>query len=95
MILSPKNINIMNINLTKSQKEKLRELWFIYGNSGVKCTLLNHKLIQGFVEYNEDRREDYKNANKNIEDSRGKEFAINNGITQECLNAISNIIDID
>lgn len=83
------------IVLTHEQKSELKRLWFIYGNEGEKSTLFNHKLIQGFVEHSEDRREDYADVNKNlIERYTGthlnyKDFMI----TQDCLDAVSKIID--
>ena len=81
------------ITLTEEQRKALNKLWWIYGNSGKKCTLFNHKLIQGFVEAGEDRRNDYANTNKNIEEKYGKEYAIKNGITDECLEAVKTALN--
>ena len=81
------------MDITEEQMAKFHKLWFVYGNNGKKSTLFNHKLIQGFVEYNEDRREDYANVNKNLEEKFGKIYADKNGITQECLDAIKELLE--
>ncbi len=81
------------IILTEEQRKALNKLWWIYGNSGKKCTLFNHKLIQGFLEASEDRREDYIQGKINIIENRGQEYADKNAITDECLYAVSKVID--
>ncbi len=80
------------ITLTESQIERFRKLWFIYGNHGKKCTLLNHKLVQGFYQYRENRIEAYRDGNKNIENKFGKEYAEKNGVTEECIAACEEIL---
>ena len=74
------------MNLTKEQKECLENIWFIYGNDGPKCTMLNHKLIQGFIEHNEDRREDYKYAKSRL---AGEGY----NLTMECWDVVNLILD--
>ena len=49
----------MQVNLTKKQREKLENLWFVYGNNGRKHTIAGHKFIQGFLEHGEDLRKFY------------------------------------
>ena len=66
------------VNLTRDQIKKLERLWLLFGNRGKKSTLFNHKYIQGFLEYNEDRSEIYLHG---IE-----------GLTQECINEVENIV---
>ena len=74
------------MSLTKEQKKCFEHIWFIYGNNGRKCTMLNHKLIQGFIEYNEDRRDDYKYAKSRLE---GDGY----NLTMECWNVVNLILD--
>jgi len=81
------------INLTEEQTKAMHKLWFVFGNGGKKSTLFNHKLIQGFVEHLEDRRSDYACVNENIEEKYGKKYALENGITDECLNEIKKILN--
>lgn len=56
------------MDLTLGQKDLFESAWFVYGNGGRKSTLLNHKLIQGFVQYGEDRREAYSHAEENMKE---------------------------
>lgn len=49
--------DMKKIKLTQSQKEKLTELWFIYGNNGEKTTLPNHRFLQDLIVNGEDTRE--------------------------------------
>lgn len=46
--------------LTDGQRERLENLWFIYGNHGPKSTMENHGFIQGFLERDSDERYFYK-----------------------------------
>jgi hypothetical protein len=71
--------------LNESQLERFKKLWFIYGNDGSKCTLFNHKLVQGFLEYKENRIKSYLQGNKNMVKRFGKEYADKNGVTKECV----------
>lgn len=84
------------ITLTHDQRVSLNKLWWIFGNNGKKSTLFNHKLIQGFLESGEDRRNDYADTNKNIEErwleKMGEKFVKERQITQECLDEIEKII---
>ncbi len=73
--------------LTKEQLKCFSDLWFIYGNDGPKCTMLNHKLIQGFYEYGEDRRDIYKYADSRINE--------NHNLTVECLKVVNLVLDSD
>lgn len=81
------------IELTEDQREELEKLWWVYGNSGKKCTLQNHKLIQGFLHYGEDRREVYIQGNENMRERFGDEYVEKHGLTQECLDKVNEIID--
>ena len=74
------------MNLSQKQKECFEKLWFIYGNNGRKCTMLNHKLIQGFIEYNEDRRDAYQYAKSRLE---GKGY----NLTMECWNVVNLVLE--
>lgn len=62
--------------LNAKQRIALKKLWFVYGNGGPKSTLLNHKYIQGLLEYNEDRKKDYLEGNVNM---------IEKGFERDCL----------
>jgi hypothetical protein len=46
--------------LTDGQRERLENLWFVYGNHGPKATMENHGFIQGFLERDSDERDFYK-----------------------------------
>jgi hypothetical protein len=46
--------------LTEAQRQKLENLWFVYGNHGPKATMENHGFIQGFLERDADERAFYK-----------------------------------
>jgi len=81
------------ITLTESQLKRFSKLWFVFGNNGKKCTLLNHKLVQGFYEYKENRIEAYIDGNKNMADKFGEEYADKNGVTEECIKACQDILD--
>ena len=45
------------VRLTDSQRERLENLWFVYGNHGPKATPGNHTFIQGFLEHAQDLRD--------------------------------------
>ncbi len=61
-------------------------LWFIYGNDGRKCTMLNHKLIQGFYEYRENRIDTYKQAFHNVKERYGSQSKqMKELVTDECF----------
>lgn len=81
------------INLTDSQLKRFEKLWFIYGNSGKKSTLFNHKLVQGFYESSENRIDVYRDGNKNIIEKYGQEYANKNGVTEECISACEEILN--
>lgn len=83
---------IPKLQLTESQLKRFEKLWFVYGNSGSKCTLFNHKLVQGFIEYNENRIKAYRDGNKNMIKTWGKDYAEKNGITEECIAACEEIL---
>jgi hypothetical protein len=44
------------VTLTGSQRERLENLWFVYGNHGPKTTPGNHQFIQGLLEHGLDLR---------------------------------------
>ena len=46
--------------LTGGQRERLENLWFVYGNHGPKATMENHGFIQGFLERDSDERDFYR-----------------------------------
>ena len=73
--------------LSKKQLECFETIWFIYGNDGPKCTLLNHKLIQGFYEYGEDRRQIYSYAHSRINEAHN--------LTMECLEVVNLVLNSD
>lgn len=80
------------MELTEKQLEAFRKLWFVYGNHGKKCTPGNHSLVQGFYQYHEDRRDFYLEGKKNMAERFGQEYADKNGITDECLNAVNEVL---
>ena len=84
---------IKQLNLTDKQRLAFNKIWFIYGNNGKKCTLFNHKLIQGFCEYSENRIEFYREGNKNLIFKYGEEYAEKNGVTEECIAACQEILN--
>jgi len=81
------------LELTESQLKRFEKLWFVYGNSGSKCTLFNHKLVQGFYESRENRIDAYRDGNKNMAERWGKEYAEKNGVTEECIEACLKILN--
>lgn len=81
------------MELSTEQKQAFKKVWFIYGNKGRKCTLLNHKLIQGFLHYNKDRREAYIEGNKNMKENLDEEQYSRSKLTDECLKVINLILD--
>lgn len=83
----------MTTPLTESQKERFKKLWFIFGNNGKKCTLFNHKLVQGFYEYGENRIEAYRQGNENMAEKYDAEYVFKNGVTEECIAACQEILD--
>ena len=48
------------IQITKLQKRKLEDIWFIYGNRGPKHSDRGHKFIQRFLDMGQDLRRLYK-----------------------------------
>lgn len=48
------------VELSRSQRERLENLWFVYGNRGPKTPPDNHGFIQGFLERDADERSFYK-----------------------------------
>jgi hypothetical protein len=82
------------IQLTKEQVNAFEKLWFIYGNGGIKSTLLNHKLVQGFYQYREDRRKLYENAGDNMRERGFSEDKIDrDDLTNECVKVCSLVLD--
>jgi len=82
-----------NITLTQNQLKRFEKLWFVYGNSGKKSTLFNHKLVQGFYESSENRIEVYRDGNKNMLEKYGQEYVDKNGVTEECIAACLEILN--
>lgn len=62
--------------LTPEKKRALNDLWFIYGNYGIRSTPGNHKFIQRFLDGPEDAREDYRS----------------HGLTDQCIKAVDDIL---
>jgi hypothetical protein len=48
------------VTLTKEQRDKLENLWFIFGNHRTKYTADNHGFIQGLIERGQDERDFYR-----------------------------------
>ena len=82
-----------DILLTEKQKKEFEKIWFVFGNNGKKCTLFNHKLVQGFYEYGENRINAYRTGNKNMKKQYGKEYVVKNGVTEECIAACQEILN--
>ena len=55
-----KNIKDIPLTLTNDQKDKLKKLWFIYGNYGIKANNSQHKWIQRMLDSNIDAYWFYK-----------------------------------
>ena len=81
------------IILTEKQIEAFRKIWFVFGNDGSKCTLFNHKLVQGFYESRENRIEVYRQGNINMIEKWGKDYADKNGVTEKCIAACEQILN--
>jgi len=81
------------LNLTEEQKKAFNALWSIYGNGGAKCTLFNHKLVQGFVEWQENRIDAYKEGRKNFIERFGEEKAKEINVTDECIDECLKILN--
>lgn len=81
------------LQLTESQIERFRKLWWIYGNNGIKCTLFNHKLVQGVYEYGENRINAYRQGNKNMLKRYGQAYVGKNGVTEDCIMDCENILN--
>jgi hypothetical protein len=79
--------------LNEDQLKRFEKLWFIYGNSGKKSTLFNHKLVQGFYESHENRIDIYRDGNKNLEEKYGNDYVLKNGVTEECIAACLEILN--
>ena len=83
------------LTLTEKQLKEFGRIWFIFGNDGPKCTLFNHKLVQGFYQYKENRIKEYRQGNKNMarNPGLGKEYVKRNGVTEECIAACQEILN--
>lgn len=80
------------MTITPIQRIKLNRLWFIYGNGGSKHTDLNHKYIQGIIQYDEDREAAYKNADMSAFIATGRDID-KIKLTDECVNAVKEILN--
>ena len=58
--MNRKLVERKKVVLTEGQRERLENLWFVYGNHGPKATMENHGFIQGFLERDSDERDFYK-----------------------------------
>ena len=81
------------LQLTESQLKRFEKLWFVYGNSGSKSTLFNHKLVQGFLEYKENRIKVYVDGRKIMIKKYGKEEALKMAVTDECVSACVDVLN--
>jgi hypothetical protein len=72
------------MNISPEQKKALEHLWFIFGNYGPKCTMGNHKFIQGILERGEDDREFYRHQGR---------VASVKPLTKECEDAVDEILN--
>lgn len=81
------------LNLEDKQIQIFRRSWFVYGNGGVKSTLFNHKLIQGFVGHGDDRRKAYRESMGNITDRFGPDKGVKMEVTEECLKFCDLVMD--
>lgn len=50
----------VKVNLTEAQTQKLKALWFIYGNNGIKHSRTGHRFIQCLLEHGTDERKFFK-----------------------------------
>lgn len=74
------------MKLASEQIKCFESLWFIYGNDGPKCTMLNHKLIQGFYEHKENRIDPYRQAFHNIKERFGSNSPqMKEVVSEECF----------
>ncbi len=82
------------MKLTEEQLEAFRKLWFIYGNGGKKSTLFNHKLVQGFFEYQENRIEAYEGGKERLIERWGESSPyVKEAVTQECIDACNLVLE--
>lgn len=81
------------LNLSETQLKMFEKTWWIYGNDGPKCTFLNHKLVQGFYQYQENRIDAYLQGNKNMRKTFGKEYSEKHGVTKECIEECKKILN--
>lgn len=81
------------LNLTDKQIKEFERIWFIFGNSGKKSTLFNHKLVQGFYESRENRIDAYRDGTKNIVEKYGQAEADKMAVTEECIAACELILN--
>jgi len=79
---------MLKVNLSLKQIEQLRKLWFVYGNSGKKETLFNHKYIQGFLEAQEDRKIPYVEGREVLK----QKGMLSKAITDECIIEIEAVV---
>lgn len=78
---------------SEEQMKAFSELWYIYGNNGKKCTLFNHKLIQGFYHYGANRIEVYVEGRTNMIERWGEEKALKDAVTDECVEVAQLVLD--
>jgi len=81
-----------NLKLTEKQIEVFKKLWFVYGNNGVKHTLLNHELIQGFLQYKENRIYIYIENQQNMKKNGFQKQIDKHWLTDECIFVCENVL---
>lgn len=77
-------------SLSNAQRYFLEKLWFKYGNGGTKHTNFNHGFIQGFLEFSENRKQQYLNASKEEIEGRGIDFN-KLRLTAECIYEVEQV----
>jgi len=79
--------------MTSEQKEKLSELWKIYGNHGPQFTIGNHKLIQKLLfEPDVHFEEVLKQYQEMFTEGGGGPKKV---ITDECIQALRLLLAVD
>ena len=73
------------IKLNKTQRKRLEDLWFVYGNRGAKHTWGNHRFIQELLQSGMDDREFLQRPNR----LKLKEYQ---PLTDECIAAVDRIL---
>jgi hypothetical protein len=89
---------MVEIILTATQRKKIEELWFIYGNNGTKSNFNQHRFIQmileeGLFDVNKKTQFFSKKAANVAKIIQPKSSYNNYIISDECYNEINDIIN--